>query len=226
MRGSFPPGCVRPGKGDPMAFRLSRPAPLSALAWRDYRLYWAGHFVSHCGNWIEVTATSWILYELTASPLLLGMNGLFRAAPLVGLTLVGGAVADRYPRRRLLLATETAMLLASAAVGLVAAGGRLAFWHLYALSLLGGVTAAFQVPARQALFPGLVERRDVQSAVALSIVAVRLAAFVGPVLAVPLLRAGYALPFLANAASYGFMLAALAAMRAPAGAAGAGRGRL
>src|SRR3990172_8132734 len=131
---------------------MKLPRGLRALRERNYVLYLAGQFTSQLGNWAEQTAVAWILYELTNSPLLLGLSGLARAVPMIGLTLIGGAVADRVPRRALLLLTESAMLVLSLAVGLLALGGRLEFWYLYVLSFASGALSAFSVPARQAMF--------------------------------------------------------------------------
>lgn len=193
---------------------MKLPQGLTALRERNYVLYLAGQFTSQLGTWAEQTAVAWILYELTDSPLLLGLSGLARAVPMIALSLFGGAVADRVPRRALLLLTESAMLAASLSVGMLAAAGALQFWHLYVLSFISGALSAFSVPARQALFVGLVPRSAMQSAVSLNAVAVRSGALVGPSLGgVALAYGGYALPFFVNAASFLAMLLALAAMR-------------
>lgn len=193
------------------------PRGLRALRERNYALYAAGQFISQLGNWVEQTAVAWVLYEMTSSPLLLGLSGLFRAVPMIGLALFGGAVADRVPRRVLLLLTESSMLIASLTVGLLALTGQLQFWHLYALSFISGALSAFSIPARHALFAGLVPRGSMQSAVTLNAVAVRSGALLGPALGgVALAQGGYALPFLINAVTFLGMLLALAAMRLPA----------
>ncbi len=193
---------------------MKLPRGLGALQERNYVLYIAGQFTSQLGSWAEQTAVAWILYELTNSPLLLGLSGLARAVPMIALTLIGGAVADRVSRRALLLFTESAMLALSLAVGLLALVGRLEFWHLYVLSFASGALSAFSVPARQAMFAGLVPRSDMQSAVKLNAVAVRSGALLGPSLGgVALAYGGYALPFLVNAATFLAMVTALAAMR-------------
>jgi len=194
----------------------SLPPGLAALRERNYVFYIVGQFISQLGNWVEQTAVAWILYELTNSPLLLGLSGLFRAAPMIALALFGGAIADRVPRRALLLLTESAMLIASLSVGMLALAERLQFWHLYVLSLVSGTLSAFSVPARQALFAGLVPRSSMQSAVTLNAVAVRAGALVGPSIGgVALAYGGYALPFVINAVGFLGMLSALAAMRLP-----------
>jgi len=165
---------------------------------------------------VEQTAVSWILYELTGSALLLGLAGLARAVPTIALALVGGAIADRVPRRTLLYCTESMMLANSLVIGLLAWSGRLEYWHLYALSFVNGTLGAFSIPARQALFAGLVPRSAVQSAVTFNAVAVRLGVLIGPSIGGAALAYGsYALPFLINAATFLGMLGALAAMNIP-----------
>ena len=189
---------------------------LEALRSRNYVLYLAGHFTSQAGNWVEQTAVSWILYELTNSPVLLGLSGLARALPTIALSLVGGAVADRLPRRTMLFITESTMLVQSTTVGFLAWSGRLEYWHLYILSFVSGTISAFSVPARQALFAGLVPRTAVQSAVTLNAVAVRAGALLGPSIGGAAIAYGsYAAPFWINAVSFVGMLLALAAMRIP-----------
>jgi MFS family permease len=194
-----------------MAFR-----GLEALRSRNYLLYLVGHFTSQTGAWVEQTAVSWILYELTGSALLLGLAGLARAAPTIALALVGGAIADRLPRRTLLYCTESMMLVNSLVIGLLAWSGRLEYWHLYALSFVNGTLGAFSVPARQALFAGLVPRSAVQSAVTFNAVAVRLGVLIGPSIGGAALAYGsYALPFLINAVTFIGMILALRAMEIP-----------
>jgi MFS family permease len=192
------------------------PHGLTALRERNYVLYVAGQFISQLGSWVEQTAVAWILYEMTNSPLLLGLSGLFRAVPMIALALFGGAIADRVPRRLLLLLTESSMLIASLTVGLLALTGQLQFWHLYVLSFVSGTLSAFSIPARHALFAGLVPRGSLQSAVTLNAVAVRAGALIGPSIGgVALAYGGHAFPFFINVAGFLGMLLALAAMRLP-----------
>jgi len=193
------------------------PRGLTALRERNYALYALGQFISQLGNWVEQTAVAWILYEMTNSPLLLGLSGLFRAVPMIALSLFGGAIADRVPRRVLLLLTESSMLIASLTVGILALTGQLLFWHLYVLSFVSGTLSAFSIPARHALFAGLVPRSSMQSAVTFNAVAVRAGALIGPSIGgVALAYGGYALPFFINVGGFLGMLLALAAMRLPA----------
>jgi MFS family permease len=192
------------------------PAGLIALRERNFVLYVVGQFTSQLGSWIELTAVSWIVYEMTNSPLLLGLVGLFRATPTILLALFGGAIADRLPRRLLLLCTESTMLVASLVMGILAATGKLEYWHLYALNLVSGTLQAFSVPSRHALFAGLVPRAAMSSAVTMNSVSVRGGGFIGPSIAgLALAFGGYSLPFFLNAASFVAMLIALAMMRLP-----------
>ena len=197
--------------------RASRlPAGLIALRERNFVLYVTGQFTSQLGSWIELTAVSWIMYEMTNSPLLLGLVGLFRATPTIMLALFGGAIADRVPRRLLLMCTESTMLTVSLVMGTLAVTGLLEYWHLYVLNVISGTVQAFSVPSRHALFAGLVPRTAMPSAVTLNSVAVRGGGFIGPSIAgLALAFGGYSLPFFLNAASFVAMIAALWMMRIP-----------
>jgi Transmembrane secretion effector len=202
------------------------PPGLIALRERNFVLYVVGQFTSQFGNWIQMTAVSWIIYDMTHSPFLLGLNGLFRAVPTISLALFGGAIADRVPRRLLLLCTESTMLLSSVVMGVLAATGHLEYWHLYALNALSGTVQAFSVPSRHALFAGLVPRSSMQSAVTLNSIAVRGGAFLGPTVSGLALAFGsYALPFYLNAATFVAMLLALIMMKLPSQQANAGKTR-
>jgi len=189
---------------------------LAPLRHRDFALYWIGQLVSLSGTWVELTATSWLLYQLTSSPLLLGMNGLVRAVPIIGLSLFGGAVADRVARKRLLLVTQSSSVVTSLILGALVATNTLAFWHIYVIGFVNSTLAAFDTPARQALFPTLVPRGQMQNAVALNSMLFRISTLIGPPVA-GLLIAGVSTsaPFFVNAASYFTIIVALVAIRAP-----------
>jgi MFS family permease len=190
---------------------------LAPLAHRNYALYWSGQLVSMCGTWSELTATSWLLYQLTDSALLLGLGGVFRALPIFAFALVGGTVADRIERRRLLLFTQSASVVTSILLGALVVTGTVAFWHIYAISLVNATIAAFDAPARQALFPTLVPRGQLQNAITLNSTIFRTSNLVGPAAAGLLIaRVGAAAPFFVNAASYFAIIAGLLLMRIPA----------
>src|SRR5712691_10932595 len=168
------------------------------------------------GTWIELTATTWLLYQLTDSPLLLGLGGLFRAAPIFALALIGGTVADRVERRRLLLITQSSSVVTSLVLGALVVSGQVTFWHIYVINLLNATIAAFDAPGRQAMFPTLVPRGQLQNAITLNSVLFRTSTLVGPAVAGLLIaRVGTAAPFFVNAVSYFAIIAALLAMRIP-----------
>lgn len=198
----------------PSRFKL--PRGLIALRERNFVLYVIGQFTSQLGSWIELTAVSWIVYEMTDSPFLLGLVGLFRATPTILFALYGGAMADRLPRRLVLMCTESTMLVLSLVLGILALTGRLEYWHLYALNFVSGTLQAFSVPSRHSLYSGLVPRAAMQSAVTLNSVAVRSGGFIGPPIAgFALAYGGYSIPFFLNAASFVAILVALFMMRLP-----------
>jgi MFS family permease len=193
------------------------PPGLAPLGHRNYALYWVGQLVSMSGTWIELTATTWLLYQLTDSPFLLGLGGIFRAAPIFAFALLGGTVADRVERRRLLLITQSSSVVTSLVLGTLVISGQVAFWHIYVISLLNATIAAFDAPGRQSLFPTLVPRGQLQNAITLNSMLFRSSNLIGPAVAgVLIARVGLASPFFVNAVSYFAIIAGLLAMRIPA----------
>jgi MFS family permease len=192
------------------------PPGLAPLGHRNYALYWVGQLVSMSGTWIELTATTWLLYQLTDSPFLLGLGGVFRAAPIFALALIGGTVADRVERRRLLLITQSSSVLTSLVLGALVISGQVVFWHIYVINLLNATIAAFDAPGRQSLFPTLVPRGQLQNAITLNSMLFRSSNLVGPAVAgILIARVGVASPFFVNAVSYFAIIAGLLAMRIP-----------
>ena len=92
---------------------------LAAFRYRDFRLFWISLFVSNIGTWMQMTATNWLLYQLTNSPVQLGLNGIFRAIPAIGFGLISGTFADRYDRRRLMLWTQALLGLLALGLGVL-----------------------------------------------------------------------------------------------------------
>ena len=121
---------------------------LSPLRHRDFALYWAGQCVSQIGTFIEMTATTYLLYAITSSPLLLGLGGLVRGVPILGLALFGGALADRIDRKRLLLFTQAAQVVTSLILGTHVATNTVQFWHIYVIGFVNSTLSAFDAPAR------------------------------------------------------------------------------
>jgi MFS family permease len=167
---------------------------------------------------------AWQIYELTNSPLELGLLGLARGAPMLVLLLFGGLLADAVNRRHLMMATQIAQMCVSATLALMTLAGRVTPAVLYAASLFLALFSALEQPARTAIIPNLVPRGDLTNALALSGTQRHVATIVGPSLAGLLLaRSGVTLCYAVDAVSWLVMLAALVMMRPLAQTAGGRR---
>jgi MFS family permease len=161
--------------------RTRRPRlPIAVLRHRDYRMLWAGQFVSVVGTQMHAVALSWQVYQLTGSPIYLGILGLVRAVTLMAMSLVGGAQADARDRRRILLITQGVLLALSAGLGVATALDLVNVTMLFIVAAMVAATSAFDGPARQALIPALVPRQDLTSAMSLNILAMSIARMAGP----------------------------------------------
>jgi len=156
---------------------------VSALKQRNYRLYWTGQLSSVLAQNMEAVAQSWLVLELTNSPLALGLTGLMFTIPSVALTLIGGAIADRADRRRIMLLAQAG----SASVFLLLAGlvimNWVALWQVMVLAFFTGALRAFDRPSRMALLPQMVPKEDIPNAVAIGGTIWQLNKLVGPAIA-------------------------------------------
>lgn len=190
---------------------------LRALRSRNYRLFVAGQGVSLVGTWMQHVAMSWLVYRLTGSVLLLGIVGFTSQIPTIFISPVAGVLADRWDRRRLLLATQSLALLQAAFLALVVLTGVVQVWQIILLSLILGVVNAFDIPIRQSFVVEMVEHReDLGNAIALNSSLVNGARLIGPAIAGLLVASvGEGICFILNAISYLAVIVALAAMRIP-----------
>jgi len=192
----------------------ARQTAMAALRHRDFCIYWSGSVLSQVGTQFTTVAMAWQIYELTNSPLQLGLLGLARGAPMLVLLLFGGLLADAVNRRHLLMATQIAQMAISASLAIVTVAGWVSAPILYAASLFLALFSSLEQPARNAIIPNLVPRRDLTSALALSGTQRHVASIVGPSLAGLLLaRSGASLCYAADAVSWFAMLVALALMQ-------------
>ncbi|HEX6477679.1 MAG TPA: MFS transporter [Ktedonobacteraceae bacterium] len=151
-----------------------------ALRHRNFRLFWFGQLISLIGTWMQSTAQAWLVLELTHSAWWLGVVGALQFLPVLFLALFGGVLADRLPKRTVLLFTQTsAMLLAFTLWFLVATGG-VQLWHVLILATLLGLTNALDMPTRQAFVVEMVGREDLPNAVALNSSLFNMARVLGP----------------------------------------------
>ena len=154
-----------------------------ALRNRDFRLLWIGQAISFSGTWMHATAQGWLVYSLTKSPLYLGIVSATAALPIMLFSLLGGAVADRFRKRNLLMLTQALSTLPAMAIGVLTQLGMIRVWEVILFVFLFGMINAFDVPARQSFYAELVGRYTLQSAVALNSVAFNGARVSGPVIA-------------------------------------------
>src|SRR5579885_2314967 len=156
---------------------------LTAFRYPYYRRFWVGQLVTNVGSWMQVVATGWLIVQLTGSAADLGFNGAFQALPIVIFSMIGGVVADRMDRYRLMVLTGILQTLPDVVLAVLVATGTVQVWHVFVYSLIWGSIKGLNFPARQAFVPGLVPHEAIQSAVALNSILWQGAAVVGPLLA-------------------------------------------
>ena len=158
-------------------------AGLRAFRHRDFRLFWSGQAVSLVGTWMQSVAQAWLVLELTGSAFRLGLVGALQFSPMPLLGMLAGALSDRLPKRRLIVAGQTIMLLQSLALAALVASGHVEFWHVAVLATVYGVANTLDIPARQAFVVELVGREDLLNAIALNSALFNGARIVGPAVA-------------------------------------------
>src|ERR1043166_2090967 len=172
-------GKRRPAPSDASAVK-PKVTPWQVLAQRDFGLYWASLLFSAVGTQISTVAIAWQVYEITNSPFQLGLTGLFRALPVMILSLPGGVLADRMDRRRLLIVTQSLAMLLALVLALLTSSGHVRVWHIYGITFLSGAVGIFDSPARAAMVPALVPSEQLASAYALNITWRQTASLAGP----------------------------------------------
>ncbi|MSQ24428.1 MAG: MFS transporter [Chloroflexi bacterium] len=184
---------------------------IAALEFPDYRRFAGALLFSGLGAQILTVANLWQVYLITGSALLLGLTGLARAIPTLALSLVGGVIADRFNRVRLIQISQAANSLFALGLALLTVTGRIELWHIYAFTFLNSTFTALTGPARTALIPSLVPREHLVNAVALNSTVGQVANIVGPAVG-GVLISGIDLSgtYLVNALAYGASTAALA----------------
>jgi MFS family permease len=186
----------------------------AALRHRNFTLLWSGLIVSNVGTWMQNVTQGWLILQLTNSPLWLGLLGLSFAIPMISLPLLGGAIADRVDRVRLLYFTQSGMAAGAMALALLTWTGKVQAWHILVAAFLGSALLAFDSPARQALMPDLVPPRDLLNAMSLNAATYNGAALLGPALAGALLAPlGAGSLFFINGVSFVAVLIALLLLR-------------
>ena len=153
-----------------------------AFSYPNFRLLWFGAFTSSVGTWMQQLAQSWLVLEISKSPFYLGLDAFLGQLPIILFSLVGGVIADRMDRRRLLLASQYVQMASAFLLTILIATGVVHVWHILVLSFVVGTAQAFGGPAYSALVPSLVSKEDIPTAIALNSIQFNLARVIGPVL--------------------------------------------
>lgn len=184
-----------------------------ALRHRKFRLIWLGLAISIAGSQMQLWALFWHIRSLTDQPIALGGVGLARIVPIIGFSLVGGAVADAINRRRVLFITQIIMVIIALALTWLTFIEAAALWHIYVLTAIQAVAISFDLPARQALVPNLVPAQDLPNAFSLTSIARQTGAIVGPALSgLVIAYWGQGYTYLINAVTYLAVIVALILM--------------
>src|SRR5665213_199922 len=188
---------------------------IRALRARNYRLFFGGQRVSLIGTWMTRIATSWLVYRLTGSAVLLGVVGFASQIPAFVLGPIAGVLVDRWDRHRTLILTQTLSMVQSFALAALALSGKIQIWEIVTLALFQGVIGAFDMPVRQAFVIQMVDHRDdLGNAIALNAAMVNSASLAGPAIAGAVIAAvGEGYCFLIDGISYIAVIVSLISMR-------------
>src|SRR5579863_6562262 len=172
------------------------PKAVRALRNRNFRLFWAGNFTSNIGTWMQNVAQGWLVLTLTNSAFWLGVVGFAGSIPFLFVTLFGGVIADRVDKRRLLLVTQSVMMVLAFLLAGLTYFHAIGVWGVAAIAFGNGVAMAMNAPSYQALVPKLVKREDLTNAIALNSAQFNMSRILGPTLG------GYAMALLGMAGNF------------------------
>lgn len=188
----------------------------AAMRHRNFQLFFFGQLVSLIGTWVQNTAQGWLIYQLTGSKFLLGVVAAAGSAPLVVFSIWGGWLADHYPKRSVLVVTQTISMVLAFVLTLLVWTGVVLPWHIIVISLLGGCVLAFDMPSRQSFMVEMTSREDLMSAISLNSSIVNGARIAGPAVAGLLMaKVGMTLCFFMNGVSFLAVIGGLLMMRLP-----------
>jgi MFS family permease len=188
---------------------------LRALNHADFRLFFIGQLISLVGSWMQTVGQSWLILTLTNSPFLLSLISTLQFLPMLLLSLVAGAVTDRFPKRKLIIGTQMALMLQALILSALVWSGHVRYWHVAVLALSLGLVNTLDMPARQSFFVEMVGKGDLMNAIALNGAMFNGARIVGPAVAGLLIaRYGVGLGFFLNGISFLAVIAALFLIKA------------
>jgi MFS family permease len=194
------------------------PTTFRALRHRNYRLFFFGQLISLVGTWMQNIAQQWLIYRLTGSAAMLGTISLVAALPLVPMSLWGGSLADRFPKRSIIVVTQTTMMILAFILAVLSWTGAVQVWHVLVLAVALGAANAVDIPARQAFVVEMVEgKEDLSNAIGLNSTIFNAARAIGPALAgVAVAVTGEAGAFFVNGVTFVAVIVSLLMMRLPA----------
>jgi len=185
-----------------------------ALSIRNFRIYFTGSVISVPGTWMQMTAQAWLVLNLTNSPVALAIVTSLQFLPVFLLSLIGGAIADRFPRRKLMYFTMTMGTLQAAALGTLCLTGTIHIWHIYVLAVTLGIINALDAPLRQSFISELVPLTHLPNAIAMGSLAQNLGRIIGPALGgVVIAVLGVGVAYFINALTFAAALIALSLLR-------------
>ncbi|MBI5409926.1 MAG: MFS transporter [Nitrospirae bacterium] len=188
--------------------------PLSALTYRNFRLFWFGQIISLSGTWMHSAAQGWLVFKLTNSPFYLGLVSSALSLPILLFTLAGGIVADRFFKKNIILAAQIILMLLVLILAVMVSTGVVTVWHVLVISFLIGTTNSFEIPARQSFFIEMVGKETLMNAIALNSAAFHGARMLGPAIAGIIIGSlGLAACFYINAVSFLAVIFGLLRMR-------------
>ena len=194
--------------------KISWRQTFASLQYRNYRLWFWGQMISLFGSWMQITAQGFLVYELTHSPAYLGYVGFAAGIPTWLFMTYGGVIADRMPRRNILVVTQIFMMILAFVLTVLAFTGVVQAWHIILLAFFLGVANAFDAPSRQAFVNELVKREDLTNAIALNATMFNSATAIGPAVAgITYAVFGPAWCFMINGISFIGVLVALLKMK-------------
>jgi MFS family permease len=175
----------------------------ASLKYHNFRYFWIGQCISLTGTWVQRTAQVWLVYTLTKSPFLVGILGVCQFLPMLLFSLFAGVFIDRFPKKQILLLTQTVFMLQAFVLTVLTFCNAIQYWHVFILSAVFGLTQTVDMPARQSFFIELVGRKDLMNAISLNSTIVNLAKIVGPAISgIILVKYGTVFCFFLNGLSY------------------------
>jgi MFS family permease len=207
-------GSFKPEAAGPSSPGQVLSVTLRALRHRNFQLFFSGQFISLVGTWMDTIAEAWLVFRLTHSSLQLGAVGFASQFPVFLAAPLGGIVADRYNRRKIVIGTQVASMIFAGILAALTLSGRVKIWEIFVLAALMGVVSAFDIPARQSFLVDMVGKEDLMNAIALNSSMFNGARLIGPAIAgVLVAKIGEGWCFFANSVSYIAVIAGLLMMR-------------